>query len=140
MTKRLLDTQILISYWKMRRSTPLTDDTREDAISWAQDLIKLHDSRAIVTPVYVEMIAGVMSSHELALTRAFLDEFDCVDERDIPPKDWEEAIRLAQRVPGQKGRRKAAKKPRPRKLGDCLIQAIANRLNYDVQSRDKDYG
>ncbi len=137
MKKRLLDTEILISYWKKRRSTPLTNDTIAAARSWAQELIRIHGSNAIATPVFVEMLAGVMTSHELKLTRAFLAEFTCVDQGDIPEADWEQAIRLAQRV--KKLRKRLPSPSRPRKLGDCLIKAIADRLHYEVQSRDKDY-
>ena len=83
------------------------------------------------------MLAGVMTSHELKLTRAFLAEFTCVDQRDIPSADWEKAIRLAQRV--KKLRKRLPSPARPRRLGNCLIRAIADRLDYEVQSRDKDY-
>src|SRR5260370_3988442 len=99
MKKRILDSAVLMNYWKRRRSTPLSRDTPEEAAAWARDLIGIHDTNAIVTPVYVEMMCGVMSTHELVLTRAFLGEFVCVDERAIPRADWEETIRLAQRVP-----------------------------------------
>lgn len=37
----------------------------------------IHETDAIVTPVYLEMIAGVTNAEELHLTQAFLDEFRC---------------------------------------------------------------
>ena len=80
-----------------------------DAEVWAEKLIALERTNAIATPVYIELLCGVSSSHELQLTRAYLVKFHCVDDGQIAKEDWEEAIRLAQRIPVGN---------RPRQLGD----------------------
>jgi predicted nucleic acid-binding protein len=95
---------------------------------WAKEIITRYDTNAIVTPVYIEVIAGVQNQRELQLTREFLDCFQCVDMRRILPQDWNEVIRLAQRIP---------RNGKPRQLGDCLIRAIANRLRYEVETSDE---
>jgi predicted nucleic acid-binding protein len=126
MAKRVLDTNVLIAHWRGKlvgRAGVTPKRVRE----WAEQVIQLHQTDAIVTPVYIEMIAGVQSQRELQLTRIFLQCFACVDERRILAQDWEEAIRLAQRVPPD---------GKPRQLGDCLIQAIAKRLRYEVVTKD----
>jgi len=48
----------------------------------------------------------------------------------VLPQDWEEAVRLAQRV---------SRVPVPRDLGDCLIRAIADRLRFQVFSLDESF-
>ena len=100
----------------------------EDVRGWAKELIRLEDTDAIVTPVVVEFLAGVRSSHELKLTRVFLSAFRVIDGRKILDVDWSEAERLASRVP---------RDGKPRDLGDCLIQAIGTRLRYEVGSMDR---
>lgn len=90
-------------------------------------LIEQHGSRRIVTPVYIEMVAGVTSSDELKLARAYLDPFEIVDQGQISKEDWNEAKKMAQRVAPKGGKRQ---------LGDCLIRAIAKRLNCDVLTLD----
>jgi predicted nucleic acid-binding protein len=62
---------------------------------------------------------------------AFLKPFKVVDEGRIVRQDWDEAERIAKRV---------HRTGRPRKLGDCLIMAIAQRLNCDVVTADADFG
>ena len=104
--------------------------TPSDARHWAKQTIELYDTNAIVTPVYVEMVAGVSDKHELELTHAFLAQFDSIDKGKISQADWEEAIRIAQRVPRNR---------KPRHLGDCLIRALANRLRYKVETLDDDF-
>ena len=91
-------------------------------------MIENRKSHLIAMPVVVEFLAGIQSSHELDLARAYLEEFDVIDKGDIPKGDWEEARRLAQRVPPDGS---------PRQLGDCLLRAIAIRFRCDVDSRDK---
>jgi predicted nucleic acid-binding protein len=130
MEKRILDTSMLLRQWHRCRQRPLIEYTPADARAWADQLIGIHRTNAIVTPVYVKMVAGVTSEHELRLTRAYLQPFRCVDGGHIPKEDWEEAIRLAQRVPSH---------AKPRQLGDCLIRAIARRLKYRVRTYDQDF-
>jgi predicted nucleic acid-binding protein len=128
MAKRLLDTSVLVSYWHHRAPDRLeTVDTRAAQV-WADDLIRFQGSDLIVTPVYVEFLAGVRTSHEMRLAAAYLARFRVLDGGSIPNRDWEEAKRLAARVP---------RDGKPRQLGDCLIRAIANRLNCEVLAIDK---
>jgi predicted nucleic acid-binding protein len=127
MERRVLDTSILIRHWRTCRIKGRGEITTAIVRIWARKLIALYDSNAIVTPVYIEMIAGVTSRKELRLTLAFLEQFRCIDERRIPEHDWNEAIRLAQRVP---------RPANPRQLGDCLIHAICKRLRYQVATHD----
>jgi hypothetical protein len=83
---------------------------------------------SIVTPAYIEFVAGTTSAHELRLARAYLAEFEIVDKGRILDQDWIEARRYAERVP---------RNGKPRQLGDCVIKAIAKRLNYDVDTFDE---
>jgi predicted nucleic acid-binding protein len=128
MPKTILDTSVLIGFWQyMRSGRPLIEVALEDAIQWGRRLAR-ERSAAIVTPVCVEFVAGVRSSHELRLARAYLAQFQIIDNCRILKRDWTEAQRMAERVP---------RDGRPRQLGDCLIKAIADRLNYDVDSSDE---
>ena len=125
MAKRIFDTSYLIRHWKTFPDP--TKRTVENMRSWAEKFVALYGSRRIVTPVFIEMVAGANSSDELKLTYAYLDPFEIVDEGKIPKEDWDEAKRIAQRVPPN---------GRNRHLGDCLIRAIANRLKCDVLTLD----
>jgi len=128
MAKRVLDTSVLLSYWHRRTSEHLEAIDVQETETWAQDLIRSHATDLIVTPVYVEFIAGVRSSHELQLAEAYLAQFRVVDGGHIPNADWDEAKRLAARVP---------RDGKPRHLGDCLIRAIVHRLKCEVFAVDK---
>jgi hypothetical protein len=130
MKRTVLDTSVLLRAWNDLRKGPLSGVSVRDVRKWARHVIEEYDTDAIVTPVYIEVIAGGMSKHAVALTRAFLEEFRCVDEGKVLPQDWEEAVRLAQRVP---------RVPAPRDLGDCLIRAIADRLRFQVFSLDESF-
>jgi predicted nucleic acid-binding protein len=125
--RRILDTSVLIGAWQRGRGRgPLPSDL--DVVrQWAEQLISLYRSDAIVTPVAIEYIAGVRSSEELRTALAFLDCFRVIDAANVSPDDWLEARRLAERVP---------RDGRPRHLGDCLIRALARRLRHDVVSLD----
>jgi predicted nucleic acid-binding protein len=130
MPRKIFDTSALIRHWHDSGGRSLEGKTAEDAQEWARQLITIHDTNAIVTPVYVEFAAGVRNSAELELTRAFLDEFDVIDRGRITVEDWQETRRLAQRVPPN---------GKPRHLGDCLIAAIGKRLHYEVIRFDKGF-
>jgi hypothetical protein len=127
MGRIVLDTSVLPHWWNERRSRHRGAITAEHARAWGRELAAIEKTTAIVTPVLLEVVGGTTSAAELRLMRAFLKPFECVDEQRIPSQDWDEARRLAQRVPRDR---------RPRQLGDCLIRAIANRLRYGVRSRD----
>src|SRR5271157_6097199 len=142
MRQRFFDSTKLMTELKKLRS----DSRRADVEQLACKLIEIYDTKAIVSAVEIEVLAGVRDPHELELTEAFLDEFDIVDERRIPPQDWEQAGIIAKRVvkydrqvPRRSRRRDREQNPRTqaRDLGDCLIAAIALRLNYAVLTEDR---
>jgi predicted nucleic acid-binding protein len=130
MRKRVLDTSVLIRHWQQCRDRARRGPSQNGVRKWAHELIKIHSSDAIVTPVVLELLAGVTSDRELVITKAFLAEFNCIDNGHVTDRDWVNAIRLAQRVPADRRRRN---------LGDCLIRAIADRLHHDVLSFDKGF-
>jgi predicted nucleic acid-binding protein len=127
MAGRILDTSILIRHWRTKAIGTLSNWNTEDATEWAGELIELRRADAIVSPVYVEFVAGVRSSHELQLARAYLARFRVVHAWNVLAADWTLARQFAERVP---------KDGKPRQLGDCLIRAIAERLTYDVDRID----
>lgn len=127
----LVDTSILVRFWRQQASgLRLSQITRQGVEEWARRLSSVYRSDAIVTPVYVEFVAGAADSHELKLARDFLSQFEIIDQGRIPPQDWVETRRLAERVPRNRS---------PRQLGDCLIKAIAKRLKHDVLSHDENF-
>ena len=130
MARRVLDTNVLINFWRDSvGDRRLRAITRVDSRKWGRKLLDLHDGDAVtVTPVIIEFLCGVQSSHELTLAQAFLSSFKIADEGEIPPKDWEESQRLAQRVP---------RDGKARQLGDCLIRAICNRLKLEVLTGER---
>ncbi len=130
MNRSVLDSSVLIGSWRHLSGGKLKQKTPGDAVRWAKQTIKTFDTNAIVTPAYLEMIAGASDEHESRLTEAFLAEFDCVDGGNVTPADWGEARRIAKRIPRNR---------KPRHLGDCLIRAIANRLRYKVETLDADF-
>src|SRR5437016_2776162 len=130
MRRVVLDSALLMAHWNRCRKGPLDHYREKDVVGWARKLIEIERSDAIVTPVGLELICGTLSKWALKLTRAYLGEFTVIDQGTVLDEDWQEALRLAARVP-QSGK--------PRDLGDCLIRAIANRLNYDVTTPDKDF-
>ena len=128
MPRRVLDSNVLINHWGFRRQRRQFEDIAEDeAREWARQLIALHTTNAIATPIYIEYLVGQPTAQAVKLAEAYLGEFDVVDRGKILEEDWKDAIRIARRVP-----------PRGnlRQLGDCLIRAICNRLRYEVVSTD----
>jgi predicted nucleic acid-binding protein len=127
--RRILDTNRLISYWNRQHSRRGRPD-RSAVRTWAVELIDLEGTDAIVTPVRIEFLCHATTREILDLYETFLAEFAVIDEGDVIPEDWLEALRLARRIP---------RSGRPRQLGDCLIRAIAKRLRYDVMTNDLDF-
>jgi predicted nucleic acid-binding protein len=120
MPKRLFDTSILIQHFN---SFPIGAQKSEEALrNWGLELIDVHSTKWICSPVLVEMLAGTRDQRDLALHRAYLSAFEIIDEGKIPPTDWEKAKQLAQRVPVNRSIKR-------RNMGDCLIRAIADRLH-----------
>jgi predicted nucleic acid-binding protein len=131
MKKVVLDTSVLLSWWNQCRSERKGRTiTENQAEGWGKKLSQHQDTTAIVTPVLVEIFGGTTSKYELNLMRAFLRPFLCIDRKRFLPQDWEEAIRMAQRVPRDK---------KPRHLADCLIRALADRLNHEVLAFDQGF-
>lgn len=77
----------------------------------------------------VEILVGARTSEEVELYQAYLEPFEILDRGNIPRADWDEAKRFAQWI----------RAGRKRKMGDCLIEAIARRLNADIISADPDF-
>jgi predicted nucleic acid-binding protein len=92
-------------------------------------LIEIQGTNLIVSPVLIEILVGARNKEELEHYQAFLEPFQVLDKEEIPRRDWEEAKRIAQWV----------RRGRERKLGDCLIEAIANRFNGDIVSAVLDF-
>jgi predicted nucleic acid-binding protein len=129
--KRILDSNKLINHWHAawtKAKNSRRQLTTADVKQWAQDLIATAQNNAILTPIYLEFIAGTRSSNELELARAFLQEFERIDKGEIRSQDWHEAERYASQVP---------RDGRPRDLVDCLIKAVAKRLRMDIDTADK---
>lgn len=99
-----------------------------DAVRRAKGLIEQFDTNAIVSPIEIEFLAGILDAHEMSLAGAFLNCFRIIDERRVIPQDWLETRRIAKHVGRDSGRRD---------LGDCLIAAIADRLPHDVLTKDR---
>lgn len=123
----LFDTSILIDHWNRRSHPVVRRWTAKDARAWARELSSLRQTRATVTPAALEFLCGATTERELELYLEYLKGFELIDRGNITISDWNEAERIAKRIP---------RKPRRRQLGDCLIRAIANRLKYDVISTD----
>lgn len=130
MRKAVLDTSVLLGWWNDCRSRARGILDVSLVQKWAQQLIKMHDANAVVTPVRIEVIGGVTKQQDYPLTLAYLEMFRCIDNQRILSEDWEEALRLARRIP---------RSARPRDLGDCLIRAIATRLKHEVDTRDRGF-
>lgn len=127
MGRRILDTNVLINHLRL---LPPNQRTVAGAKNWAARLIDDYDTDFISSPVLIEFLCGARSGEELEINRAYLGRFRIVDEGNIPRQDWLVAERLAKRV-GRNGRR--------RKLGDCLIRAISQRLRCEIITSDRDF-
>lgn len=124
----VLDTSVLIRHWRnCRVGQPLIDVNPVQAEEWARKLIQIEQADSIVTPVYLEFVSGARDRTELHLARAYLKPFSILDRGTITAADWNEARRLAERIPPS---------GRPRDLGDCLIKAVATRLGFEVRTFD----
>jgi predicted nucleic acid-binding protein len=130
MPRELLDTSVLISHWRRCSESRLSDKTPEDASQWAETVIDLRRTRWIASPVLIEFVAGVRSSHELELAHAYLGRFEVIDRGNVSKTCWEEARKIAERVP---------RDGKPRQLGDCLLKAIAKHFKCAVVSLDKGF-
>jgi len=123
---RILDTEVLIRHYNKMTQQRSAHAVKEHA----RKLIELEKTHWILSPIKIEFLCGARDSNEFNLYSAYLEAFEVLDKRKIPSQDWSEAERLAQwsKLEG-----------RPRKLGDCLIKAIAKRLHAGVVTRDLDF-
>ena len=129
MALRVLDTNILINFWgDCRRKYQPAQITEELARAWGRELVTLQGTRAILTPIYIEYVAGKCSELEVIWARAYLSVLHLIDDGNVTDADWRNAKRIAARVPARQGRRQ---------LGDCLIRAISERLHHEVTTMDK---
>src|SRR5258708_2773975 len=103
MRRFILDTSVLISHWKKCAGKSIQDKKPADAEKWARALIQTEETDAILTPVYIEMIAGTRNQQESRLTTSFLGQFTILDRGDILREDWQVARRLAERIPRDSG-------------------------------------
>jgi predicted nucleic acid-binding protein len=128
--RRLFDSNYLMNHYRRKCHSPIARWSERDAHAWADDLLELYQTNAIVSPVYLEFVAGTSSHADLKLSRAYLSRFVIVDGWKIVDRDLKEARRIAERVP---------RDGRPRDFGDCLIRAIANRFSYEVLTNDASF-
>ena len=129
MPRRVLDTNMLIRHWGKELGFSRLDQISVGrADECAKRLIAFQRTDAILTPVYVEFMCGHATAHSVRLAKAFLNPFDIVDRGRILSGDWEVAKRIAARVAADGLRRQ---------MGDCLIRAVADRLNLEVITLEK---
>lgn len=128
MAKAVLDTSVLISGWRIHRSKTNAQLSANLVSAWADEVVRLYGSDAIVSVTWLEMIGGVTTRQHLPLTEAYLSRFQTIDDGGTSKGDWQEALRLARRIP---------RGAEPRDLGDCLIRVIATRHGYEVITLDQ---
>jgi predicted nucleic acid-binding protein len=126
MPRHVLDTNILIDHFRLLR--PYARKSPAAATDWAAKLIANKETDAIVSPVLVEFLYGVVDAHEMQLAEAYIGSFRIIDGHETLAQDWLETRRSAKHVGHQAV---------PRHLGDCLISAIASRLKYEVITKDR---
>ena len=127
MSRFFLDTSVLISNGHRLSGGKLANSTEVDARAWARRVADHYKTSKVSTPVVIEFLAGTRNGRELSLARAYLDQFDIIDNGEILREDWDRARRIAERIPWD---------GKPRQLGDCLIRAIAQRFSCDVITSD----
>lgn len=127
MPARVLDTNYLIRIWHGRFPGRARVDSEVSAVRVARDWLRDFPQDVIVTPVRLEFQGGSRDRDELRRCDLFLAEFHVLDEGRIVPADWQQAERLARRVP-RDGRSRGAI--------DCLVRAICIRLHADMATDD----
>ncbi len=124
-----MDTNVLIRHWGDNLGySRLQDISIRQVTAAAERLTVVQRSDAILTPVYVEFLCGHATAHSVRLAKAYLNRFAVLDAGRILPTEWKQAKRIAARVPADGLRRQ---------MGDCLIRAIADRLNLEVVTFEK---
>lgn len=87
MAQRVLDTSILIDFWRTKRAHSRTPLTERLAKAWGEELARTRHSNAIVTPVYLEYLCGTQDATALQLARSFLGPFSIIDKGHILSED-----------------------------------------------------
>ena len=87
MNKFVLDTSVLLQWWNRCRSQARRAPTLPQAEAWARGLIARRKTKAIVTPVYLDVVGGATNGQGVRLMRAYLAPFECIDHQRILPQD-----------------------------------------------------
>lgn len=124
---RILDTNVLINHL---RGLPESQKQTKRVKSWALALIETYATNLIASPVRIEFLCGARTRHETELYQAYLQPFEVIDDCQIPRQDWLQAERIAKHIKDS---------GRARKLGDCLLIAISDRLHCDIVTGDTDF-
>ena len=95
MSRSLLDTSVLVSYWHRHKAKLKSPVTLGIAQSWGHALREFYGRSVLATPVIIEFLAGSHRREELELNRAFLEAFEIIDRGEISADDWRMAKRLA---------------------------------------------
>ena len=123
--KMAFDASHLIHHWRRRRKNRDIDQISRRVIEgWATELVALHLTDLICTPVRVEFLCNTGGAGELERVRRFLAKFRTIDGGETTRDDWFLAERFA---PKRKGDVKAV-----RQLGDCIIAAIFRRFGCSL--------
>ena len=130
--KIILDTMILILFLKEKRRNRSSNCTKEDILAWATELIYKQKTNQILTPIYLEMIGGIIHGQEMDETLAFLNHFKCADEGKgkFTRADLLKATHLAKKIP-------LGPDPRRRDAVDCLIKAWTINRGYELRTLDQ---
>ena len=126
MRRRVLDTNKLLRLWKGHGLTTRQKADARSPLLAAELWLKKYKLDGILSPVRLEFLGGTHGD-KLKLAEEFLAMFPVFEERKILPADWLEAERLAKRVPPSGA---------PRGAVDCLLAAIATRLNAEFETED----
>lgn len=129
MPRLLFDTNYLVTHWN--KFPEKQEQTESSMREWAQKLIEQHQTPYVCTPVLIEMYAGTVDSKDLALHKAYLAEFRAIDDQNIPPVVWREALRISKRINPNRSTKR-------RHFADCLIKAIADHFRYEVLTNDQE--
>jgi predicted nucleic acid-binding protein len=128
MPKRLLDSNVLYPYYRTQRRSTL-QPSLAIARQWAQEYAATIGYGVIATPIYLEFLCGVTDREEMKLAIAFLDGFENIDGGRVSEQDWHRAQNYAKRIRENR---------KTRQVTDCLIRAIADRLNCELLTNDRD--
>ena len=79
---RILDTNVLISFWWRSRLWQLKET---EVTQWARRLIEVYNTNLIASPVRIEFLCGGQGRENLKLCLAYLHPFAVVDQGQIRP-------------------------------------------------------